>query len=64
MTARSGSHWRRSSDVVISPDVKDSGCSMGLSSRESAQQMIEAGARAAEAALPQILKWFASAEAA
>ncbi len=64
MTARSGSHWRRSSDVVISPEVRDSGWSTGWSSREAARQMIEAGARAAEAALPQILKWFSSAEAA
>ena len=64
MTARNGSHWRRSSDLVISPDVRDSGYSTGWSSRESAQQMIEAGVRAAEAALPQILKWVLAAEAA
>lgn len=64
MTARNGSHWRRSSDLVISPDVKDSGWSTGWNSREAAHQMIEAGARAAEAVLPQILKWFTSAEAA
>src|SRR3984957_13632003 len=64
MTARNGSHWRRSSDVVISPDVRDSGCGTGWSSRESAQQMIEAGVRAAEAVLPHILKWVSAAEAA
>jgi len=64
MTARNGAQWRRSSDVVICPDLKDSGWSTGWTSRESARQMIEAGARAAEAALPQILKWMTSAEAA
>jgi NTE family protein len=63
MTARNGSHWRRSSDAVISPDVKESGWSSGWNSGDAAQ-MIEAGARAAEAVLPQILKWFTSAEAA
>jgi NTE family protein len=56
MTARSGSNWRRSSDAVISPEVRDCGW--------TARQMIEAGVRAAEAALPQVLKWIASAEAA
>jgi NTE family protein len=64
MTARNGSHWRRSSDVVISPDVKESNMSAGWTSSDSARQMIEAGERAAEAALPQILKWMAAAEAA
>jgi NTE family protein len=64
MTARNGSHWRRSSDVVISPEVRESGMSLGWSSREAACQMIDAGSRAAEAALPQILKWMSSAEAA
>lgn len=64
MTARNGSQWRRSSDVVISPDIRDSGCSTGWSSRDSAQQMIDAGIRAAESAMPQILKWISSAEAA
>ena len=56
MTERNGSQWRRSSDVVIQPDARDAG--------DSAQQMIEAGARAAQAALPQILKWMSAAEAA
>ncbi len=49
MMERNGSHWRRSSDVVIAPDVRDS--------FEDPEQMIQAGERAAEAALPQILKW-------
>ncbi len=60
MNARSGSHWRRSSDVVISPDLKD--CHGSL--RDHAHQMVEAGSRAAEAALPRILRWISSAEAA
>ncbi len=64
MTARNGSHWRRSSDAVISPDVRESGIAMGWNSRESARQMIEAGERAAEKALPQIVKWMTSVEAA
>jgi NTE family protein len=56
MMERNGSHWRRASDVVIAPEVKDS---FG-----DPRQMIEAGERAAEAALPQILKWLPSAVAA
>jgi NTE family protein len=60
MNARNGSQWRRSSDIVIAPEVKDGGWNL----RESAQQMIEAGARAAEAVLPQILKWLPAAAAA
>jgi len=64
MTARNESHWRRSTDVAIRPEVRDSGGSLGWSSRQAARQMIEAGIRAAEAALPQILKWMTAAEAA
>lgn len=64
MTARNGAHWRRASDVVISPDVKESGLSTGWTSRDSAQQMIDSGIRAAELALPQILKWITNAKAA
>jgi hypothetical protein len=56
MMERNGAHWRRSSDVVITPAVKDS---FG-----DPRQMIEAGERAAEAALPRILKWLPSAVAA
>lgn len=56
MMERNGLHWRRASDVVITPDVKDS---FG-----SAREMIEAGERAAEAVLPQILKWLHSVLAA
>lgn len=64
MTARNGSHWRRSSDIVISPDVRDPGCSTGWTSRDAAHEMVEAGVRAAEAVLPQIMRWMSSAEAA
>lgn len=64
MMARNGSHWRKASDLVISPEVKDSAFHLGWNSRESARQMIEAGVRAAEGALPQILKWMSTAEAA
>lgn len=60
MNARNGSNWRRSSDVVISPDWND--CSGSL--RDLAGQMVDAGVRAAEFALPQILKWISSAQAA
>lgn len=60
MMGRNGSQWRRSSDVVITPEVKD----CGWNALEIAQQMIEAGERAAEAALPQILKWMPTVKAA
>jgi NTE family protein len=56
MMERNGSQWRRASDLVIAPDVRDS---FG-----NVRQMIEAGERAAEAVLPQILKWLPSAVAA
>jgi NTE family protein len=60
MTARNGSHWRRSTDIVIIPEVKD----FGWNSVEIAEQLIEAGERAAEAVLPQILKWLPAIAAA
>ena len=56
MMERNGSHWRRASDLVIAPDVREAFGDLG--------QMIEAGERAAEAVLPQILKWLPSAVAA
>jgi NTE family protein len=56
MTSRTESQWRRHSNVVIIPDVRD----IGWDSFESAHLLIEAGERAAEAALPQIMRWFAS----
>lgn len=60
MMARSRAQWRRSSDVVISPQVREGGWNMTA----SVQHMIDAGVRAAEAALPQILRWIPAAEAA
>ncbi len=54
MTARTESQWRRHSNVVIVPDVKD----VGWDSFESAHLCIEAGERAAQAVMPQIARWF------
>jgi len=54
MNARTEAQWRRHSNVVISPEVRD----VGWNSFESASQLVEAGERAARAVLPQILKWF------
>jgi NTE family protein len=54
MTARTESQWRRHSNLVITPEVKD----IGWNSFESAQHLIQAGERATEAVLPQILRWF------
>jgi len=54
MNSRTESQWRRHSNVVISPEVSD----VGWNSFESAQDLIQAGERAARAALPQIRRWF------
>ena len=59
MTARSEQHWRRHSNIVIEPDVKE----VGWNSFEDAHRLIEAGERAARSVLPQILKWFPEREA-
>jgi len=56
MTARTESQWRRHSNLVITPDVRD----IGWDSFESAHLCIEAGERAAEAVIPQIARWFAA----
>ena len=45
--------WRRQSDLVIEPDVT----TMDWDSFQSAERMIEAGERAALAALPKIQSW-------
>src|SRR5258706_12389201 len=58
MNIRTESQWRRHSNVVISPEVHD----VGWNAFESASQLIEAGERAARAALPHILKWFPERE--
>lgn len=55
MNARTESQWRRHSNLVITPDVKD----VGWNSFENASDVIEAGERAAKAVLPQILRWLA-----
>ncbi len=49
MNRRSGSNWRRSSDVVVSPPAPEGA--------HDIDGMIDAGMYAAEAALPQIFKW-------
>jgi NTE family protein len=54
MNGRTESQWRRHSNAVISPEVKD----VGWNSFESARVLIEAGERATRMVLPQILKWF------
>ncbi len=56
MTARTESQWRRHSNMVITPEVKD----IGWNSFASAEHLIEAGERAAAAVLPQIQGWFSS----
>lgn len=53
MNARTESQWRRYSNAVIVPEVEH----VGWDSFESAHVLIEAGVRAAQAAMPQILKW-------
>ena len=58
MTERAESEWRRNSNLVIQPDVKG----IGWRSFEDAHHLIEAGERAARAALPTIRKWFAEPE--
>ena len=55
MNERTESQWRRHSNLVIEPEVKE----VSWNDFESAQGMIEAGAMATEAALPQIRRWFA-----
>ena len=55
MNVRTESQWRRHSNLVITPEVKD----VGWNSFESARHLIEAGERAAKAVLPQILRWLA-----
>jgi NTE family protein len=59
MNARTEAQWRRHSNVVITPDVKE----IGWNSFDHAHGMIDAGERAAMAVLPQILRWFPHLEA-
>jgi NTE family protein len=60
MTARTESQWRRHSNLVIVPDVRES----GWSSFANARALIEAGERAAQAAIPQITRWLKTEAAA
>ena len=53
MNGRTEAQWRRYSNAVILPEVKD----VGWNSFESAHELIEAGEKAARAVLPQILRW-------
>ncbi|MSV28494.1 MAG: patatin family protein [Bryobacterales bacterium] len=48
--------WRRQSDLVIAPDVSE----MAWDAFGNADQLIEAGEKAALAALPKILSWTAA----
>jgi NTE family protein len=54
MNARTESQWRRYSNLVITPDVKE----IGWNSFESAALLVEAGEKAARLVLPQIQRWF------
>ena len=58
MSIRLENEWRRHSDVVLEPDVAE----IAWDSFTSAHQLIEAGERAALAALPTIQKWLAPPE--
>jgi NTE family protein len=53
MTARTEAQWRRHSNIVITPEVRE----IGWNSFESAHLLVEAGERAAKAVMPQILRW-------
>jgi NTE family protein len=53
LSARTQHEWRRHSSVVIEPDVSH----VSWDSFASSSQLIEAGERAAETAVPSILKW-------
>ena len=53
MTARTESQWRRHSNVVIVPEVRD----VAWDAFDSAELLIAAGERAANAVMPQILRW-------
>ena len=54
LNGRTEKEWRRHSNLVLSPDVR----SLSWDSFEECAKLVEAGERAAEEALPKILKWF------
>ena len=55
MTQRAEAQWRRHSNIVIVPEVRD----IAWNSFESAHLLVEAGERAARAVIPRILRWLA-----
>jgi hypothetical protein len=59
LQARTEWEWRRHSDVVIVPEVGTA----GWDSFQDSEKLIEAGERAARAALPTILSWLTRPEA-
>jgi len=59
LTQRTESQWRRSADLVLTPDVRH----IGWDGFENADKLIEAGEKAAQAALPVIKRWFAETQA-
>jgi NTE family protein len=60
LQSRAEENWRLHSDVIITPDVTG----IAWDGFKSGREMIEAGERAAEAALPQIKKWLEPAPVA
>jgi NTE family protein len=54
MNSRTESQWRRHSNLVITPEVRD----IAWNAFESASHVVAAGERAANAMMPQILRWF------
>ena len=60
LQSRAEENWRRHSDVILTPDVTG----ISWDGFRSGREMIEAGERAAEAALPQIRKWLEPAPVA
>jgi NTE family protein len=53
LNGRTEQEWRRHSNVVIAPDVR----SLAWDSFEQCEKLVQAGERAAEEAVPKILKW-------
>jgi NTE family protein len=60
LQSRTEESWRRASDLVISPEVG----SVQWDGFACGQQLVEAGEKAALAALPEIQKWFPQTAAA
>ncbi|MBI3470099.1 MAG: patatin-like phospholipase family protein [Candidatus Solibacter usitatus] len=60
MQGHTQEQWRRHSDLVIEPDVTN----MEWDSFQSAERMIEAGEKAALAAMPKIQSWLGQARSA